>query len=355
MLAQYRCIRALARALAGVLCAATALAGCSAGPDAGSSGAKSSGDGSSGSCGLGPLAVPRCDGALWGITTERPNAQDLADAEKAAGRRFDMVYRFHDLSDEIPTQQERELVAAGRVLHVSIDAREFGGAQVRWADVASGRHDDQLRRQARGIASLKAPVFVTFEHEADAPTKLAQGSGEDFAAAWRHVREVFTGAGATNAVWVWVVMGTQPSLGRAGELWPGNDVVDWISWDVYNASGCRAGRIDVGRFTSFEQAAHVFYDWLHATGRSQGIDPTKPLMISETGSVVYPDDPGRTASWYSAIPAALRAMPGVRAVGLWDHAGNAACDYRFNDVPAVQRAITKIGRQPRLDSLSATP
>ncbi len=220
------------------------------------------------------------------------------------------------------------------------------GALSTWSAIAAGNFDDDLRVQAAGIASLHKPVFLTFEHEADQQAKEALGSGPEFVAAWRHVHELFTAAGATNAVWVWVMMGTEAALPRAAELWPGDDVVDWISWDVYNASGCRAGSVDPHKYMTFEASMRIFYDWVREKGPSLGIDVAKPMMISETGSVSYPDNPRRTAEWYAQIPSVLRAYPGIKAVGLWDHTGQKECDYRFGGKPLLQGAVRDAGLQP---------
>jgi hypothetical protein len=292
--------------------------------------------------------APTC-GALWGIATERPDNATLAAAEKAAGRRYDIVYRFHDIDDEIPTAEEKQLVADGRLLHVSVDARLFDGDRVSWADVADGRYDADLVRQARGLAQLDTPLFMTFEHEADQQAKTDQGSGADFIAAWRHVHAIYDREGATNAIWVWVMMGTPVAIPRAARMWPGNDVVDWISWDVYNPSGCRNGAIDPEREVSFEQAARPFYDWVMHQGPDVGIDTGKPMMISETGTVIYPGQPERAAAWYAAIPGALERLKGIKAVTLWDHTGQGSCDYRFSQQPTVQKAVTKVGKRALLN------
>jgi hypothetical protein len=280
-------------------------------------------------------------GVLLGITTEQPTTRAVEQAESEARRKFDVVYRFHDINDAIPTADEREVVAQGRLLHVSIDARLFAGPRVQWSAVAAGKYDAELRRQGRGIASLRSPVFMTFEHEADQPDKQIQGTGPEFVAAWRHVRDVYRAAGATNAVWVWIMMGTADSLGRAAKLWPGNDVVDWIGWNVYNASGCRLGDVDPARYMSFADSATIFYRWLTRNRLSLGIDTTKPMMISETGSVLYPDA-ARTAAWYTSIPKALRKMPQIKAVSLFDHTGNSVCDYRVSRSSATQEAVSRM-------------
>lgn len=295
-------------------------------------------------CAIARATGPDC-GVLIGITTQEPTVQALQRAESDAGRQYDVVYRFHDIDDVIPTPDEKKVVEDGRLLHVSIDARQFDGPRVQWSEVAAGRHDAALRQQARGIAALRRPVFVTFEHEADQPDKQIQGTGPEFVAAWRHVREVYRAAGATNAVWAWVMMGTADSLPRAAKLWPGNDVVDWISWNVYNPSGCRVGGINPDRYLSFADSAKIFYGWLNDNRLSLGIDTTKPMMISETGSVLY-QDAARTAGWYAAIPGALRAMPEIKAITLFDHTGNYTCDYRVGRSPVLRRAVGKMVADP---------
>jgi beta-mannanase len=264
------------------------------------------------------------------------------------GRPFDFVYRFHDINDTIPTVEERRLVAEGKILHVSIDARDFArpaGRPITWRDVAAGRWDNYLQQQADGIASLKAPVFVTFEHEADQPRKAALGSARDFHAAWRHVHSLFKQRGADNAIWTWVVMGWEPTFQRAGTLWPGNDVVDWISWEGYNPSGCQSGAPDPNKYVTFAEAIGAFYRWLHKHAAEYRIDTAKPMMISEAGSVSYRSDPQLTAAWYAQVPETLKEFPAIKAVGLWDHLGTgAACDFRFSHQPIVLNAVANAGR-----------
>ena len=109
--------------------------------------------------------------------------------------------------------------------------------------------------------------------------------------------------------------GTAEELARAGQLWPGNQFVDWISWDVYNASGCRRGAINPARYVGFEESMRVFFDWLQSTGPSRGIDLSKPVMISEAGSVVYPGKLDRTAAWYRQIPRFSRSTRRSRLLG----------------------------------------
>jgi hypothetical protein len=310
-----------------------------------------SGSSASGPCTLSAKAVPSC-GVLWGIATHPPTDAAVVAAETAIGRKVDFVYRYHDVNDTIPDSSERQWVAQGKLLHIDIAARDFSSGSTRgsvtWADVANGDFDKNLTAQAKGIASLKVPVFMTFEQEASQKHKLAAlGSPADFVRAWRHLHDIYQNAGVTNAVWTWVMTGAQDNLQSAGQLWPGNAYVDWISWNVYNQSGCKSNRIDQKLLVSFKDKMLIFYNWLKTSGPHYGIDTTKPIMISETGSAMYAQDLQATADWYAAIPSVLQQYPQIKAIGLWDST-DAYCNYDFTGVPAIASGVRQASASPFL-------
>jgi hypothetical protein len=304
----------------------------------------------SGGCGTHHASSGACDGTrrlvrggcpvLWGAVTQPNTEAALRLAERRVGREFELTYRFHDLDDVIPTPDERAAAAAGRVLHIDIDARLYQAPHrpVTWNDVAAGQFDSSLTRQARGLASLRTPVFVTFDHESDQVRRSALGQPIDFVAAWRHIHELFRRAGADELIWVWVVTGYPPRIPAAAQMWPGNAYVDWISWEAYNTSGCQAGAPDPARYEPFASSVSPFFTWLRRHGIAEGIDAGKPIMISEAASARY-SDPSLTAAWYRQIPAVLHQHPAIRAITLWDRPGAANCQYRFDDVPVIARAV----------------
>ncbi|MGL4173924.1 MAG: hypothetical protein ACRCTR_07620 [Actinomycetota bacterium] len=280
--------------------------------------------------------------------------EEVAVFEKNIAKRpLDFVYRYHDFDDIIPDAAEKQTVAEGKLLHIAIASRDYStGKSIRWADYSDGRYDSQLEKQAQGIASLKVPVFVTWEQEANQKKKTGvRGTPTEFIEGWRHIRALFDRAGADNAVWVWVMTGGEDNLDNAAQLWPGNDVVDWISWNVYNQSGCRSGEIDPAKYVSFRTKMAIFYNFVQQRGSAIGMDATKPMMISETGSVGYINDPQKTADWYADIPNVLRDYPQIKAVTLWDSVdGNApACSYDLDATLEVARAIARASNDPFLD------
>lgn len=305
----------------------------------------------SGDCTLSAKAVPSC-GVLWGIATHPPTLKRLDQAQQAIGRQVDFVYRYHDVNDVVPDDAERKVVAEGKLLHIAIAARDFSNStrgDITWAQVASGQFDESLTAQAKGIASLKVPVFVTFEQEASQKHKLAAlGTPDDFKAAWRHLHDLYAKAGATNAVWTWVMTGSDDNLTSAGQLWPGNQYVDWISWNVYNQSGCKGNRIAMDKFVSFKDKMLIFYNWMKAEGPKIDMDTSKPIMISETGSAQYVGDLKATADWYAAIPSTLQEYPQIKAIGLWDST-DSYCNYDFTDVPDIASGVREASLDPFLD------
>lgn len=300
-------------------------------------------------CHLSAELVPSC-GALLGVTPPTPTVAGLRQAEDHAGRRFDLVYTFHDINDRVPSAFDSAVVGSGAVLHLSVDARDYADpdrASVTWASVARGEHDAELREQARGIAGLHERVFVTFDHEADQPSHAALGSPADFVRAWRHVHRLFDANGADNVVWVWVMLGWAPSFPVAARMWPGNRYVDWISWDAYNDAGCRTGPVTTSRQRSFADVALPFLRWVHRTGPQIGMDIRKPLMISETGTLAYVEGSAAELAWYRGMSQVLRSHPQIRAVTLWDHAGSSpVCDFRLSASRGSEAAVRRLADDP---------
>lgn len=283
---------------------------------------------------------------LWGVAVQGGSASKVNRLEHSIGQRFDFVYSYHDIDSEIPSRDDLKLSKSGHQLHISVIPRDFTAKNkntVLWSDVASGRYDKTLIRQAKGIQSLPGKVFLTFDHEPDQATKAARGTPTDYINAWRHVHDLYKRLGVDNVTWVWVMMGWKPAFERAGKLWPGNRYVDWISWEAYNHSGCRQGDTSPRSETSFRTTIEQAYRWFYRDGEKFGIDPKKPMMISESASVLYKRSPNRTAKWYAAIPNVLSQYPQIRAVTLFDLKVD-NCDFRFQKQRSALEAVKNVMR-----------
>ena len=198
--------------------------------------------------------------------------------------------------------------------------------------VAAGRHDAYLGSLARSIRALGRPVLLRYAwdmHTSGRPG--SRRSGASYVAAWRHVHALFAAQGV-SASWVW----SPPAEAFAGSVdpyWPGDDYVDWIGADGFNANGCdgRSGWRDFGRIFK------AFYAW----GSLRG----KPLIVSETGTVEDPTDPRRKAAWYAdAVSTLARSMPRVRAVVYFDQAGR--CDWRPDTSAQSMQGFIRLATDP---------
>jgi hypothetical protein len=291
---------------------------------------------------------------LWGISEQGSQRTSVATLEQATGHRLTIIYYFEGIdAGPLPTAQQRSDITAGHVLHINLESRQFaitGHPQVRWSQITAGDFDGPLRQTAAGLAALKVPVFLTFDHEVDVPAKTtARGTPAEFIAAWRHLHQLFDDASARNVIWVWVVTGYGPNDARAAALYPGNDVVDWVSWDPYDQRGCQSGGVGSKKAQTFADVAKPFYDWLATDGARAGISLAKPYLISETGSAYDANDPGASAAFINSIPAGLTQLPRIRGVTLWDST-TSECDYRIAGVRQAESALAdalRVTGQPR--------
>jgi hypothetical protein len=176
-------------------------------------------------------------------------------------------------------------------------------------DVIAGTYDSYIRKFAEEARDWGHPFFLRFNWEMNGTwfpwSEGVNGnqSGE-YVAAWRHVHDIFTSVGATNATWVWC-----PNIDPAGKfqdlasLYPGGEYVDWTGLDGYNWGPKKGG------WASFDHLYRSTYATI-----TEAVAPGKPLLIGEMGST---ETGGSKASWISEALAAIPgAYPQVRGV-LW--------------------------------------
>ncbi|WP_170149078.1 glycoside hydrolase family 26 protein [Geodermatophilus normandii] len=108
--------------------------------------------------------------------------------------------------------------------------------------IAAGQFDVHLREEAARFASVDGPLVVRFGHEMNGdwyPWGITApgNSAADYIAAYRHVHDVVTAAGAMNVVWMWSpnLIDAEPAVPLAS-VYPGDDVVDWVGLSGYITS-----------------------------------------------------------------------------------------------------------------------
>jgi hypothetical protein len=180
------------------------------------------------------------------------------------------------------------------------------------AAVIEGHHDAYIRKFAEAAKAWGHPFFLRFNWEMNgAWFAWAEGVNGNKAgeavAAWRHVHDIFTQVGATNATWVWCPnVDPDNQMQSLSAVYPGDAYVDWTGLDGYNW-GTNPARSDHWR--SFDSLYSSTYKKITTT-----IAPTKPMMISEVGSSEYG---GSKAAWIKDMLAKIPVnYPAIRGV-LW--------------------------------------
>src|SRR5215218_5947377 len=160
------------------------------------------------------------------------------------------------------------------------------------SDVIAGTYDSYIRSFAGSAKSWGHPFFLRFNWEMNGnwfpwSESINGNGGGQYVAAWRHVHDIFTSVGATNATWVWC-----PNIDPGGKLqdlaplYPGDEYVDWTSLDGYNW-GTNPAKPD--RWRSFDELYDSTYHEI-----VDAIAPGKPMVIGEIGSTEYG---GSKAKW----------------------------------------------------------
>ena len=180
------------------------------------------------------------------------------------------------------------------------------------ADVLAGTYDNYIREFAEAARDWGHPFFLRFNWEMNgnwfAWSEGVNGNqpGESVAV-WRHVHDIFTSVGATNATWVWC-----PNVDPFGKLqdltslYPGDAYVDWTGLDGYNWG---TNPQSPKGWMSFDELFRSTYDEI-----TKAIAPSKPLIVSEVGSSEYG---GSKAAWISdALQSAQTNYPQLRGL-LW--------------------------------------
>jgi hypothetical protein len=160
----------------------------------------------------------------------------------------------------------------------------------RLANVAAGDFDAYIRSFALAAKAWGHPFFLRFDWEMNGNwfpwAQSANGNQPgDFVAAWRHVHEIFTSVGASNATWVWCpTSDPNHEFTNLSELYPGNAYVDWTCLDGYNYPSPGGHG-----WSSFDQIYSSTYDQI-----VDDIAPGKPFMVGEVASS---EQGGSKAAW----------------------------------------------------------
>jgi len=179
------------------------------------------------------------------------------------------------------------------------------------ADLIDGSYDAYIAQFATEARNWGHPFFLRFNWEMNGNwfpwSESANGNAAgQYIAAWRHVHDIFSAVGATNATWVWCPFADADK--RSGQplkqLYPGRAYVDWTCMDGYNWG---SNPVNPQKWRSFSELFSPTYEAL-----TKKIAPDKPLMVGEFASTPYG---GHKALWIKKMFQQLpRQYPRIRAL-----------------------------------------
>jgi mannan endo-1,4-beta-mannosidase len=231
----------------------------------------------------------------------------------------------------------------------------------RLANIVRGDFDDYVDSWAEGLATYGKPVFLSFAHEMNGDW-LPWGVGVngnapgDYVAAWRHVHDRFTAAGASNVRWLWTPNELYEGIpATVAEVYPGDEYVDW-----FGVNGFNWGAAIHWRSCDCQSAWRTFAEIFDYTYQQLTALSSKPIMILETASSEVGGD---KAAWISdALLEQLPTnFPGIRAITWFNNVTTglemieggvvvptAAVDWPVKSSPAALEAFTEAVNTPYL-------
>lgn len=291
----------------------------------------------SGGRSLNQLLVPSC-GTLLGSSDRHKDNLEMAVQEQKMGSQFDMV-RIYKVGPDAKffTDHERDLANQGRKLVYSWKVSTQFTDVSQWRQVARGDHDENLRRVARQIRDSGHTVIFGLHHEPE--NDAFYGSDADYARMYRHAHAVMEPIAGDRLVWFINYMGhSDGGFNQVEAMYPGDDIIDWISYNPYNWFGCNGN----APWKTFETQASNFYNW------AQRNHPSKPLMIGETATNELPGSPNAKAQWIDQMGSSLaNRFPAIKAV-LWFHQSGQTgfCERRFDSSQQSVDAFRRLRNSP---------
>ncbi len=219
-------------------------------------------------------------------------------------RSLSIVHVYQTWKNPAPTRQVQQVVADGSIPMIDWACGDTD------ANIIAGADDALITAEAQELAALKAPVFLRWYYEPNFPgsadySNCIAGLGPaGYAAAFRHIHDLFAAAGASNVAFVFATA----TAGADQDLYsyyPGSAYVDWIAADGYARTTNPPPTAFVDRFSSW-------YSDFASFG--------KPMMVSETAAFA-----GGQASYLQQVEDAVSqsgAFPLIRAVIYFDAPGN---------------------------------
>ena len=188
--------------------------------------------------------------------------------------------------------------------------------------IAGGKADRIINTDAKAAAAYKGPIVCRFTTNPSMASR-DHGTPAEFVAAWRHVVDRFRAAGASNVLWVWILGSEVFREGAADGWYPGRSYVDYAGADGYNYAFARPG----AQWRTVNALFSSFHAW--------SVQHHLPAMITETGTMEDPADPGRKAGSFNRRRRLAAHPPGHQGLRVLQ---------QHREIPLVGRDVSGVAR-----------
>ena len=194
----------------------------------------------SNSCTVSPILVNSCRPWLGAAAENYPQAASGTESqvlyhEQRIGRQLDIVHTYHSVGQNSLTSADVYFATRPNTILLT-DWNPTNN----WADIAS--QNAAIDQMATSIAAVSpAKVMVALSHEPEnnvspggepnCPSLAYQGTDgtvADYRNMWAYVENRFAADGVTNVVWVMDYMNDPTWQCLVNDLYPGDNLVDWI-------------------------------------------------------------------------------------------------------------------------------
>lgn len=256
--------------------------------------------------------------------------------EKLLGTNLDIFHDYHP-SGSVPLNSDETYFANRANTYDYINWKPGPNWKSAMAVNQGGSQsvNNDIKQAAENIKGLKHKVFLTVWHEPENDVsafdnatqknactssphftnlKGSAGTPDQYQAMWQNVRNIFDAQGVTNVVWVMNYMGYQNWDCLVPYMWPGNNLVDWVTMDSY-AGSSQDWAGSVGRIYGVLEAAS-----------SNTVDlKSKPWGAAEFNDCNSSSDTDITHYFDSAKTALdTNAYPRLKMYMVYDDTGNNA-------------------------------
>ncbi|MEX5299168.1 glycosyl hydrolase [Kocuria sp. CPCC 205292] len=266
---------------------------------------------------------------------------ELSEVAALTGEKPSIVLSYKDFHQPAPYWELEQTRASGATTLLTWEPWVWGGGTDQPAHsldaIASGAHDAHITDWATRLADWGSPVMLRFGHEMNGNwypwSEGVNGNGAgDYVAAWRHVHDIFTAAGADNVRWVWnpnvPYYGSTPLDG----LYPGAGYVDVVALDGYNWGTSQT-------WSSWQQPWDLF---AHGLSEMRRLAPGKEIIVAETAGA---EAGGSKAEWNAHLVHYLAQQPDVTGL-VWFHLDKEV-DWRIDSSTAsAQSLAAELAKRP---------